>query len=1036
MIRIIGFGDTDTTADASKLQAHVVKIPDVNLFLGLGDYPYASRSTKWCSMMDQYYTPELKAKLMLNQGNHEDEESETEASQQDIEKWVNDHNSKHPQYVMPKLDVTPSAAQGGDSTWEKPTWLTSRQVGNVYVINMNTQDMDVEFKRNQYNWVVSEINKAKQLKAEGKIDWIINTAHKPWFTLKSSHSPYTAVRKIYSDLFKDVVDFNLHGHNHNTQMWLPMIADDTTGNGTGTQLFTWADQAQKVFDFTKPHGWLTIVSGHAGHEHNAIKESGNKNCMWYNDSDYGYTQIDIDGKKAHVMAKDITGKVLFEYRVTKEGGVIPQPSALAKLIAPSQVKPGQNVILDGSGSVADTFTITQTLGLPVNLVDAGTFKKSFIVPSLSSIRAATTFQLGFKAEARKGTSQSLAQVSIQVTTDEPQPTSCPEGQCKDRITGICRPIGVNEYKDSNGLCTVNNSEQPPEPICTCPTGWKFDKATHTCIKDIDQMIDLKSYIIGITASSVDGPNIARNAIDGNMNTRWSGLGKNQWLELSFSKPVKVTKLRLAFYRGNTRKAFFSFAGQNFTSSGTTLNFEDYNLNTPLDVASKARIIFNGNTSNLWNSVSELQVWGAVGDGTTPLPNNTPIANAGSDQTVRINTQVTLNGTASTDSDGTITSYFWSQTSGSTVNITNAASSVATFTTPTVGERVFQLRVIDDKGANATDTVRINVIDDSQPTDEAKAVLNLPSTANPLQNVIADASQSIADTVDITETTSEGITFTDLGQWKKSFIIPNKNNFSIGIQAKAIKGTRQSIVQKSIQVASSSTGDVLWDSNVHLKTGQRYTVTGKYGSQDVDGKGVFMAASGSPRLIVEPDGTFYLEADAGHGRVYIQAVNYNARMEGECMFPDSIVRNTTWRLRSRHNEGGDCSQRFGGFGATCERAEQLAEYATEPCHNIHENVVKKPLAKKLEVGKWFKFRYSVCNSADNKTVKFKTEYDYLDGNGWVTVLTGSHNSPKAYYMNEADFKKRSYAWLRINNEKTGKVAYKNVKIIKLNSGALD
>jgi hypothetical protein len=34
------------------------------------------------------------------------------------------------------------------------------------------------------------------------------------------------------------------------------------------------------------------------------------------------------------------------------------------------------------------------------------------------------------------------------------------------------------------------------------------------------------------------------------------------------------------------------------------------------------------------------------------------------------------------------------------------------------------------------------------------------------------------------------------------------------------------------------------------------------------------------------------------------------------------------------------------------------------------------------------------------------------------------------MDEAPFKERSYAWLRINNESTGKVAYRNVRIIGL------
>jgi hypothetical protein len=230
--------------------------------------------------------------------------------------------------------------------------------------------------------------------------------------------------------------------------------------------------------------------------------------------------------------------------------------------------------------------------------------------------------------------------------------------------------------------------------------------------------------------------------------------------------------------------------------------------------------------------------------------------------------------------------------------------------------------------------------------------------------------------------------------------------------------------------TTTDGEVIWDSNVHLKTGKAYTVTDTYGDQKPNGKGIFMAASGSPRVHVEPDGVFHLEADAGHGRMYIKALNYNARMEGEVMFEDEAIRNTTWRLRSRHNEGDGEGNNFGGFGATCEMAEQLAEYATEPFHNVHENDIKKPLAKPMEVGKWLKFKYSVQDGPESKEVLFKTEYDYGDGKGWVTVLEGKHPSPKPYYVDKALYEKESYAWLRINNESTGKIAYKNVRIIKL------
>ena len=606
MTKIILFGDNDTTADAVKVLDAMKKEQNVDQYVFLGDGPYATSGTKWVGMMKPYF-PDI-SKLMLAQGNHEDEESESEKTQQDIEAW------------LPFLKETPET--GGDQSWEKTSWLQAKQIGDTFIMCMNSQDMDIEFKgRNQYNWVVKQLGIAMGLLKAGKINWIINATHKPWFTLKSSHSPYTAVREIYSDLFKNVVDMNWHGHNHNDQAWFPMVAVKTSGNAAGEPLYTLAVDG-KTLDYTKPRGWTTNICGHSGHEHNPFKENAtaNKNVMWANDKTFSYVVMETNPqtKIATVTWKDIAGKVLFEYKISKAGMATTTPP-----------KP-------------------------------------------------------------------------QPTTDPEKPTSAPPG-----------------------------------------SGYRWDTTSKKWIPKLE--------------------------------------------DPSF-------------------------------------------LNKPT--------------------------------GTPPPPPPPPTA----------------------------------------------------------------------------------------------------TTAPP---------------------------------------------------------------------PPTATGEiVLWDSNVHLKTGKGYKITDTYGSQEPNGKGVFMAASGSPRVLVNPDGQFFLEADAGHGRMYIKATNYNARMEGEIMFVDEAIRNSTWRLRSRHNEGGGEGNNFGGFGATCEREEQLAEYATEPYHNVHENDIKKPLAKPIELNKWLKFKYSVQDSPDGKEVLFNTQYDYGDGKGWVTVLTGKHPNPKPYYMDKALYEKESYAWLRINNESTGKVAYRNVRIIKL------
>ena len=96
--------------------------------------------------------------------------------------------------------------------------------------------------------------------------------------------------------------------------------------------------------------------------------------------------------------------------------------------------------------------------------------------------------------------------------------------------------------------------------------------------------------------------------------------------------------------------------------------------------------------------------------TLPSPNEPPMADAGSDQTVDAGTIVTLSGTAD-DTDGTIVSYGWEQTGGTMVSLTGAASATVTFTAPDVPmdeTLTFRLTVTDNGGAQASDEVNVTV----------------------------------------------------------------------------------------------------------------------------------------------------------------------------------------------------------------------------------------------------------------------------------------------------------------------------------------
>jgi Cu/Ag efflux protein CusF len=92
-------------------------------------------------------------------------------------------------------------------------------------------------------------------------------------------------------------------------------------------------------------------------------------------------------------------------------------------------------------------------------------------------------------------------------------------------------------------------------------------------------------------------------------------------------------------------------------------------------------------------------------------NLNPSADAGADQSVNEQTVVTLDGSSSKDSDGTIASYAWKQTTGTRVTLTGATTAKPTFTAPDVAADTtltFELTVTDNQGATAKDTVNIVV----------------------------------------------------------------------------------------------------------------------------------------------------------------------------------------------------------------------------------------------------------------------------------------------------------------------------------------
>jgi len=90
-----------------------------------------------------------------------------------------------------------------------------------------------------------------------------------------------------------------------------------------------------------------------------------------------------------------------------------------------------------------------------------------------------------------------------------------------------------------------------------------------------------------------------------------------------------------------------------------------------------------------------------------------IADAGNDRIVNENIGISLDGTDSNDPENQSLTFAWTQISGEHVKLSSNSSMTPSFTSPSVSNNeikvlVFELKVFDDNGIQAIDTVKITV----------------------------------------------------------------------------------------------------------------------------------------------------------------------------------------------------------------------------------------------------------------------------------------------------------------------------------------
>jgi dihydroxyacetone kinase DhaKLM complex PTS-EIIA-like component DhaM len=207
----------------------------------------------------------------------------------------------------------------------------------------------------------------------------------------------------------------------------------------------------------------------------------------------------------------------------------------------------------------------------------------------------------------------------------------------------------------------------------------------------------------ITTSADDG-NVGSNTIDNSLETRWSAIGNEQWIQYDLGKPYAVKQLAIAFFKGNERQADFEIRvsddAKNWSnvlrtrSSGATLQQENFAI---ADATGRyVRIVGYGNSKNNWNSITEVDIVGMLvtaPDVTVPIVGILSPVEADTYSTD--SPIVTIAGNASDDRG--LQKVAWRNSTGGSGEANGTAKWSIDAVALTVGQNIITVTATDDAG---------------------------------------------------------------------------------------------------------------------------------------------------------------------------------------------------------------------------------------------------------------------------------------------------------------------------------------------------
>lgn len=152
-----------------------------------------------------------------------------------------------------------------------------------------------------------------------------------------------------------------------------------------------------------------------------------------------------------------------------------------------------------------------------------------------------------------------------------------ENMCENKCKGACQVSGSasKEYQGIESKCpgvmdvfwVDRNKAADGVPLDTGEDG--EEEVSENAEPDFEATVEKepaakttrsdKCYpvkIKDVKASSDEGRNTARMAVDGQALTRWSAEGKDEWIEIHFGSPQKIDALEVSFFDGDERTQAF------------------------------------------------------------------------------------------------------------------------------------------------------------------------------------------------------------------------------------------------------------------------------------------------------------------------------------------------------------------------------------------------------------------------------------------------------------------------------------------------